>query len=73
MLFAGSPKFDGKYYETIILVDERRFLLSEARAHLQVVDAGSVVGDRVEFLVDGKAVVDFKTWTQRWEDCEKRP
>jgi hypothetical protein len=71
MVFDGSPKFEGKYYETVILPDELRFLISEAKEHLQVVDAGSVVGDRVEFIVDGKPIVDFEEWKQRWEECEE--
>ncbi|KAI7699011.1 hypothetical protein KC353_g16671, partial [Hortaea werneckii] len=42
-----------EYYEKIILPDERKFLLDEARAHMVVLAAGSVEGSRVEVIRDG--------------------
>ncbi|KAI7543838.1 hypothetical protein KC331_g7163 [Hortaea werneckii] len=41
-----------EYYEKIILPDERKFLLDEARAHMIVLAAGSVEGERVEIIRD---------------------
>lgn len=66
----AGPKCEGRYYEEVILPDERRFLLDEATKHMEVVDAGSVVGDRVEFIVDRKPVVEFEEWQRLWEKME---
>ncbi|KAI7211388.1 hypothetical protein KC333_g7709 [Hortaea werneckii] len=46
-----------EYYKKIILPDERKFLLDEARAHMVVLAPGSVEGERVEFIKDGIVVV----------------
>ncbi|OQN97978.1 hypothetical protein B0A48_16283 [Cryoendolithus antarcticus] len=59
-LTAGSV---GKqYFHDVILPDERRFLLSNAMEHLQGVEAGSVVGDRVVLIENGKAAVEYGEW-----------
>ena len=50
------------YHLTVILPDEKRFLLDEALKILQSVEPGAVTGDRVELVVDGKAVVDVGEW-----------
>jgi hypothetical protein len=50
------------YHLAVILPDERRFLLDEALKSLQGVEPGAVVGDRVELIIDGKAVVDVGEW-----------
>jgi hypothetical protein len=50
------------YHLAVILPDERRFLLDEALEILQGVEPGAVVGDRVELIIDGKAVVDIGEW-----------
>jgi hypothetical protein len=50
------------YHLAVILPDERRFLLDEALKSLQSVEPGAVVGDRVELIVHGKAVVDVGEW-----------
>jgi hypothetical protein len=50
------------YHLAVILPDERRFLLDEALKSLQGVEPGAVVGDRVELIVHGKAVVDVGEW-----------
>ncbi len=71
MVFEGVPGFAGPYYENVILPDERRILFSEAMAHLKMVEAGSVVGDSIEFIVDGKPTVAFEEWRQRWEECQE--
>jgi len=54
------------------LTDERRFLASEAKLHLQTVDPGTVEGRRVVIIEDGKLQVDipdeileeWKKWQQ---------
>ncbi|RMY25217.1 hypothetical protein D0867_00863 [Hortaea werneckii] len=45
-----------EYYEKVILPDERKFLFDEARAHMVVLAAGSVEGERVEVIRDGAVV-----------------
>ena len=56
------------YYKEIILPDKRSFLIDEALKHLQGVEPGAVEGDRVEFIVDGKAVMDLGKWETVWRD-----
>jgi len=56
--FSNAPA----YYQEVILPDERRFLLDEAFKHMKVVDADCVVGERIEFIVGGKAVVEYEEW-----------
>lgn len=67
---AASPQLSGPYYENVILTDERRFLYSEATKHMVVVDAGSVVGDRVVFIADGRPTVAFEEWADLWEETK---
>ena len=50
------------YHLAVILPDERRFLLDEALKILQGVEPGAVVGDRVEFIIDRRAIVDVGNW-----------
>lgn len=50
------------YHLDVIMPDERRFLLDEALKILRGVEPGAVDGDRVELIVDGKAVVDVSEW-----------
>nr|OQO22913.1 hypothetical protein B0A51_11087 [Rachicladosporium sp. CCFEE 5018] len=58
----ASSTVGKRYFQDVILPDERRFLLSNAMEHLQGVDAGSVVGDRIVLIADGKAAVEFQQW-----------
>jgi hypothetical protein len=57
-----SVKTGKAYHLAVILPDERRFLLDEALKILQGVQPGAVVGERVEFIVDGKVMVDVGEW-----------
>lgn len=52
------------YHLAVILPDEKRFLLDEALKILQGVEPGAVEGDRVELIVNGKAIVDIGEWQQ---------
>jgi hypothetical protein len=63
-------KLSGPYYETVILPDEKRILFDEALKHMVVVDVGSVVGDRVDFIVDGRPTVAFEEWMKLWNELE---
>lgn len=65
------------YYLNVILPDERRFLVSEAKMHIKRVDFGTVTGDRKVIIENGKAMVDcnkevVKLWNQYVEDGEKQ-
>ncbi|TKA56347.1 hypothetical protein B0A55_13030 [Friedmanniomyces simplex] len=68
----GSFSNAQAYYQEVILPDERRFLLDEAFKHMKVVDAESVAGEVVEFIVDGKAVVEYEEWRGVFGGYEKR-
>jgi hypothetical protein len=52
----------------VILTDEKRFLLDEALKILQSVEPGAVTGDRIELIVDGKAVVDVGKWQKVFDE-----
>lgn len=52
----------------MILPDEKRFLLDEALKILQSVEPGAVTGDRIELIVDGKAVVDVGKWQKVFDE-----
>lgn len=62
------PKTGKVYHLAVILPDEKRFLLDEALNILQSVEPGAVVGDRVELIVDGQAVVDVGKWQEVFDD-----
>ncbi|KAK3072934.1 hypothetical protein LTR53_005933 [Teratosphaeriaceae sp. CCFEE 6253] len=55
------------YHVEVIVPDERRFLLASAFEHMGGVQPGAVVGERVEFIVGGKAVVEFGKAKGVWE------
>lgn len=56
-----------RYYKTVILPDERVFLYDEALKHMRLLPAGSVVGERVEIIVDGEPVIEGWEWAWgRW-------
>ena len=58
------------YHLAVILPDEKRFLLDEALRIFQSVEPGAVTGERVELIVDGKAVVDFGEWQEVFDEYE---
>jgi hypothetical protein len=64
-----SSEAGKKYFREVILVDERRFLVSEALKHVRRVDAGTVVGERKVIIDGGKVVCELdygsedKVWT----------
>lgn len=62
------PRVGQDYYAQVMIPDERIFLLTEALNHLRTVEPGVVTGERVEFIVDGKACVEFEEWQMLWED-----
>jgi hypothetical protein len=66
------PKVGKKYHLEVISPDEKRFLLDEALKHLQGVEPGAVDGDRVEVIVDGKAVVSVREWQGFFDGVEGR-
>lgn len=40
------------------MVDERRFLVSEALQHFKIAPLGSILGEKKVVIQDGKAVID---------------
>ena len=66
------PKVGKKYHVEVIMPDEKRFLLDEALKHLQGIEPGAVDGDRVELIVDGKAVVGAVEWQEVFDGTEGR-
>ena len=69
----AMPKWKKDYYEEVILVDERRFLFSEALAHIKRVDPKTVTGDKRVVIEDGKSLVHVpeSVW-EVWRGYEKR-
>jgi len=65
-------KVGKKYHLEVILPDEKRFLQDEALKHLRGVEPGAVCGDRVELIVDGKAMVSVGKWQGVFDDVERR-
>jgi hypothetical protein len=61
------------YHLAVILPDENRFLLNEALKILQSVEPGAVTGDRVELIVDGKAIVDVGEWEKVFDEYDAEP
>jgi hypothetical protein len=58
------------YMKDVILVDEERFLVSQATEHFKLVPAGTVQGDRKVFIEDGKPVVDYEVGLKAWKEWE---
>lgn len=54
-----GPEGGNKYFQEMILADERRFLVSEALEHYKMVDGGTVTGDRKVIIEDGKVVYEL--------------
>ena len=67
------PKWKQAYYDEIIKVDERRFLISEALDHIYRVDPGTVKGDRKVVIEEGKSLVEVseEIW-KVWREYEAR-
>ena len=61
-----------EYSREVIVPDEKRFLVSEATEHMKVVGLGSVEGERIEFIVDGRPTVEHAEWQKLWEDYQSR-
>lgn len=54
-----GPEGGNKYFQELVLADERKFLLSEALEHYKIVDCGTVMGDRKVIIEDGKVVYEL--------------
>ncbi|OBT90526.1 hypothetical protein VE02_01056 [Pseudogymnoascus sp. 03VT05] len=67
------PKWKQDYYREVILVDEKRFLVSAALEHIFRVGPGTVEGERKVVIREGKAVVEVGEEMWRvWRECERR-
>lgn len=65
--FKSTAKSDD-YYQNVILPDERTFLVCEALQHLQWMDPGAIVGDKIVFLQGGKALIDCEEDMKIWNN-----
>lgn len=70
---SSLPKWKQDYYHDVILVDERRFLVSEALDHIFRVGPGTVKGRRMVVIQDGKPLVEVGEEVWRvWREYEAR-
>jgi hypothetical protein len=67
------PKYVMDYYAEVVLVDEKRFLVSVATEHMKRVEPGTVRGERRVVIQDGKSLVEIPEgiW-EVWREYEKR-
>jgi hypothetical protein len=69
------PQWVTDYYQEVILVDERHFLVSEAIQHILRVPGGGVEGKKKVVIEDGKiaegVAVSDEIW-KVWREYEKR-
>ncbi|KAH8797935.1 hypothetical protein F5884DRAFT_814120 [Xylogone sp. PMI_703] len=68
-----TPAWVSAYYQEVVLVDEKRFLVSEARLHFKRVGPGQVRGERRVVIKDGKCMilVSDEVW-RVWREYEAR-
>lgn len=67
------PKWKQDYYREVILVDEKRFLVSAALEHIFRVGPGTVEGERRVVIREGKALVEVGEEVWRvWREYERR-
>jgi beta-galactosidase beta subunit len=61
------------YYQEVVLVDERRFLISEALDHLHKLPPNTVVGEKKVVIQDGEVLIDVpeRVWIL-WREYETR-
>lgn len=80
MIFEHPPGWEESakskdLYRRVILPDEKRFLVGEARSHTRFVDKGLVRGERVVIVEngmvavgnDGRPVVDITEGMRMWD------
>ena len=68
-----TPSWVSAYHREVVLVDERRFLVSEAQLHYKRVGPGLVSGERRVVIQDGRCVIAVgeEVW-QVWREYEAR-
>jgi len=68
-----EPAWMKAYHEEVIVGDEKKFLKSEALGHIKWVESGSIEGDTLVVIEDGKAKVDVPAefWAV-WEEYKKK-
>lgn len=67
------PKWKQDYYREVILVDEKRFLVSAALEHIFRVKPGTVKGERRVVVREEKALVEVGEEVWRvWREYERR-
>lgn len=70
-LFDGQPQWKQDYYREVVLVDERRFLVSEATKHIYELPPNTVLGEKKVVIQDGKCMIDVpeNVWAV-WREYE---
>ena len=58
-----------KFYQTVILPDEREFLFSEALDHVRILEPGSITGEPAVLVEDGKVMVEHEWARRMFEEC----
>lgn len=70
---AQLPAWKQAYYDEIIKVDERRFLVSEALDHIFRVDPGTVRGETRIVIDGGKSLIEIpESVMEVWRSYEAR-
>jgi len=64
-------KVGKEYHVHVLIPDEKRFLVSEALEHIKFVEPGAVEGERIEFIVDGKPLVEYAEWQVEWKKVQE--
>lgn len=66
------PKWKADYYREVILVDEKRFLMSAALEHIVRVKPGTAGGERKVVIREAKALVEVgeEVWGV-WREYER--
>lgn len=61
-----------RYFADVVTKDELEFLHSKSTEHAKEVGSGSITGDLVEFVKDGKPLVEFEKWQELYSEVEDK-
>lgn len=68
-----EPQWKEGYSQEVVLVDERRFLISEALEYVLIVGVGAVEGERKVVVRDGKSAIEISDEVMAvWREYERR-
>jgi hypothetical protein len=66
-----AEAFKDPYYLNVILPDERRFLVSEAKLHIKIVPPEAIAGERKVIIEGGKVVIGDQEVEEALSEAEK--